>query len=145
MVAVLAVLGVVGGVAWGIADVVALRHAGAAPERVSGSRVAASILPASPQTPPRGRVVQVHQSLHGLHNACRLPAAARDRDVVRRDLAVFESFAEDFPRGGFTIDDESGSTLALLIAVRAELEWCEPVLLPRVESLIPPRYREPSG
>ncbi len=57
---------------------------------------------------------------------------------------IGEGFATDNPSGGLSIDDESGSTLALMVVVRNELKKCEPAYLPEIERLIPAQYRGPS-
>jgi len=144
MSAVFITLALLGGTAWGISSAFSPRLT--PPERpvMVESGVAESVLPKPTQFPPRERVDQAHQALHAMARACKQPVAKRDADAVRRPVATMEKFARDFPRGGFSIDDESGSTLALLIVLRSELQECEPSLLPSVEALIPEEYREPS-
>jgi hypothetical protein len=56
-----------------------------------------------------------------------------------------ERFARDYPGGGFTIDDEPGTTLSLLVVLRYELQGCDPSLVPGVEELLPESFRDPSS
>lgn len=144
MSAVFITLTLLGGTAWGIASAFAPRPT--PPERpvMVESGVAESVLPKPTQFPPRERVDQAHRELHAMARACKQPVSTRDPDAVRQAVATMVKFARDFPRGGFTIDDESGSTLALLIVLRSELQDCEPSLVPSVEGLIPEEYRDPS-
>lgn len=142
MSAVVLALALLGGSSWGIAYAFSAREP--RPERpvVADSGVAPSVLPKPTQFPPRQRVDKVHRALHAMGRACTRSAAAPD--AVRPAVVVMEKFARDYPNGGFTIDDEPGSTLALLIVLRSELEECDPALVPSVEALIPEEYRDPS-
>lgn len=144
MSAVFLALALFGGTAWGIAYAFSEREQRSERPVMAESGVAPSVLPKPTQFPPQERVDQAHRALHAMGRACKQSAAARDPDAVRRPVATMEEFARDFPRGGFTIDDESGSTLALLIVLRSELQDCEPPLVPSVEGLIPEEYRDPS-
>ncbi|NHA01289.1 hypothetical protein G5V59_19420 [Nocardioides sp. W3-2-3] len=83
-------------------------------------------LPKPTQKPPRDRVEAAHKALHALGRACKVPAAEQGQDAVRRPLNELETFAQDFPAGGFRIDDEPGTTLALMIVVWDQAQ--EPVL-----------------
>lgn len=106
-----------------------------------GAQVTPYTLPAPTQHPPKARVDSAHKALHALGRACKTPLAQRDPETVRRPLGLIEIFATDFPSGGFRIDDESGTTLTLLIVVWDELKTCDPSLVPAVEELIPAEYR----
>ena len=144
MMAVFLALVLLGGTSWGIAYAFSAREP--RPERpvMAESGVAPSVLPKPTQFAPRARVNQAHRAFHAMGRACQQPVAAREPYAVRRPVAIMEQFARDFPRAGFTIDVEPGSTLALLIVLRSELQQCEPSLLPSVEVLIPREYRDPS-
>lgn len=144
MAAVLLALAMLGGTAWGIVYAFSAREPRSGGPAIAQSGVAASVLPKPTQFPPRARVAQTHRALHAMDRACKQAGATRQRDDVRRPVAVMEEFARDYPHGGFRIDDESGSTLALLIVLRSELQECEPSLLPGVEALIPEEYRDPT-
>ena len=56
-------------------------------------------------------------------------------------LDVIERFAADYPSGGFKLDDEPGSTLALMVVVWHELRPCAPANVPEIERLLPAKYR----
>ena len=140
MSAVLLALALLGGTSWGIRNASG-REPGSERSVSASSGLAAPVLPEPTQSPPRVRVDQAHRALHALGRACKHPRAERELDAVRRPLASMEQFAHDFPSAGFTIDDEPGTTLALLIVLRSELQECEPSLLPGVEVLIPEEYR----
>lgn len=113
----------------------------AAPPTTPGVEVAPSTLPSPTQHPPPGRVETAHQALHALGRACKSPLARRKPESVSEPLKVIKSFATDFPGGGFTVDDESASTLTLLLVVWNELKTCEPSRVPQIERLIPAEYR----
>ncbi len=105
--------------------------------------VAPSLLPEPTQTPPAGRVEAVHRSLHATGRACRIASADREPGAVRRPVTVMLQFARDYPGAGFRIDDESGSTLSLLVVLRYDLGTCHPALVPAVEALLPEELRDP--
>lgn len=143
MSAVILALALLGGTAWGIAYAVSARQSRPdRPAMVEGG-VAASVLPEPTQIPPRARVDQAHRALHAMARACERPFATRGSDALRRPVEVMERFARDYPHGGFIIDDEPGSTLALLVVVRSELLDCDPSLVPGVEELLPEEFRDP--
>lgn len=144
MSAVFLVLALLGGTSWGIAYAFSEREPRSERPVMAESGVASSVLPEPTQFPPRAPVDQVHRALHAVGRACKQPLAARESDAVGRPVAVLEGFAREYPNGGFRIDEEPGSTLALLIVLRSELQECEPSLLPGVEALIPEEYRDPS-
>lgn len=66
---------------------------------------------------------------------------SRKPEQIRSPLDVIEGFATDYPSGGFSMDDESSSTLALMVVVWNELKKCDPAYLPELERLIPAQYR----
>ena len=143
MVAVLVALVLPAGLAWGVA--VALRSGPEAkPPPVTGVEggIAASTLPEPTEFPPRARVVAAHRALHALGEACEVSMATRNRALAARPVRVMEQFARDFPNGGFRMDGESGTTLALLVVLRYELQSCDPSLVADVEELLPQRFRD---
>lgn len=145
MAAVFLLLAILGGLAWGIDTAFTpSANRSEAPVMVD-SGVARSRLPEPTQTAPRQRVEAVHRALHAMARACKQPVATPDPASVRRPLSTMKEFARDFPNAGFTIDDESASTLALLIVLRSELQDCDPTLVPGVEELVPPEYRDSSA
>lgn len=116
---------------------------GANPESTTrgADQVAPSTLPRPTQRPPQRRVRMAHLSLHVLGRACDAQAARRLTADVEDSLDEIVSFARDFPSGGFDVDGESASTLALLVVVRNQLLSCEPSYAPEIERLLPVDYR----
>jgi hypothetical protein len=110
------------------------------PRASTDALVEPDTLPTPTQHPPRDRVDAVHKALHALGRACESPLAQRRPDAVRRPVALIEAFAVAYPSGGFQVDGEPGTTLALLIVVRYELQSCDPSLIPEVEGLIPAKH-----
>ena len=96
---------------------------------------------------PVPEIEAVHGALHGLGTACaEAPTPAGDAHArIDRHVAVLLEFARRYPQARFPIDDESGTSLSLLLVVRQELEDCDPVHLPEVERLLPPRFRAPTA
>lgn len=84
---------------------------------------------------------EAHRALHAMGRACRKRAADRDPKTVAGPARVMIHFARDYPRGGFTIDDEPGTTLSLLFVLRHELQKCDPSLVAGAEALLPERFR----
>lgn len=141
MIAVVAALGVLGILAVSVLALYSRATTDAAPPPSPDAQVAPATLPSPTQHPPRGRVETAHQALHALGRGCETPLAQRKPRAVSEPLKVIETFATDFPGGGFTVDDESGTTLALLLVVWNQLKTCEPSLVPQIERLIPAQYR----
>lgn len=136
VVASLALLGVVG---MSLASL--LRTPDSSTPMGASAMVARSVLPSPSSSPPVERVEQAHRALHALGRACETSGAKRRPGVLPHTVRVIERFAVDYPNGGFAMDDESGTTLALLVVVRFELQGCEPSLARRIEALIPDQYR----
>ena len=111
------------------------------PAGTPSAEVSPYTLPRPTQHPPQARVDSAHAALHALGRACRTPRAQRDPQTVRRPLDQVEAFADDFPSGGFRIDDEPGTTLALLFVVWDELKTCDPSVAPEIERRLPADYR----
>lgn len=116
-------------------------HAPAARSSIDG--VAPSPLPEPAQSAPAGRVDEVHRALHAMGRACRTASADRGVDEVRRPVAAMLRFARDYPDAGFRVDDESGSTLSLLVVLRNEVQTCDPTLVLAVDELLPAEFRDP--
>ncbi len=143
MSAVFLALALLAGTTWGIANAFTPRTVRSGQAALVETGVAHSVLPAPTQSPPRGRVDEAHRALHAVARACKQPLTTRKPDAIRRPVSIMEDFARDYPRGGFTMDGEPGSALALLIVLRSELQGCEPSLLSGVEAAIPQEYRDP--
>lgn len=145
MTAVFVALAIFAGTGFGLAGMFAGgRTDPAATRPVVVGGTAESTLPVPTQFPPKARVEEAHRALHAMGRACEKPSSTRDPAAVRQPVEVMERFARDFPNGGFTIDDEPGSTLSLLVVLRYELQNCDPTLVPSVEELLPTRFRDPS-
>ncbi|TFV91135.1 hypothetical protein [Blastococcus sp. CT_GayMR16] len=109
-------------------------------------KIAPAVLQSSPPAPtytdvPENEVIQAHAALHGLGEACGVETSSRSLETVERQLAVLLAFARSHPDGAFEIDDEDGAALSLLLVLKEELRSCDPSQLPRVEALLPPRFR----
>lgn len=89
---------------------------------------------------PSAEVDAAHQALHDLGDACAEEPSPSLPDVSQATDALLR-FATRHPDGRFPIDDETGTTLSLLLVVRDELSTCAPELRPRVEALLPPQLR----
>ena len=99
-------------------------------------------LPTPTEAVPNTQVRPVHQALHALDRTCRRPVSGRQGQQLRSTLQPLLRFARQHPNAGFSIDDETGTTMSLLIVIRAELISCAPQYLPRVEALLPEEFRQ---
>ncbi|WP_147251713.1 hypothetical protein [Blastococcus sp. TF02-8] len=90
---------------------------------------------------PQADVDEVHRALHGLGDACAPEASSRSADAIDGHLDVLLEFVRRHPAGGFRIDDEDATSLSLLLVLQEELRACAPSQIPRVEALLPPRFR----
>lgn len=106
-----------------------------------GPGLAPFTLPTPTQHPPQRRVDAAHKALHALGRACETPMLSRKPEQIRAPLDIIEEFAVDYPSGGFSMDDEPGSTLALMVVVWNALKSCDPAYVPEVERLLPAKYR----
>jgi hypothetical protein len=92
-------------------------------------------------TIPEGEVQVMHRALHGVGETCAQAAPARSQATLDRDVTVLLDFARRHPQGQFAIDDETGTSLSLLLVLRQDLGTCDPAAVPLVESLLPPSFR----
>lgn len=90
---------------------------------------------------PTAEVDVAHQALHDLGDACAQQEPSRSPSAVSQATESLLRFATRHPDGRFPIDDETGTTLSLLLVVRDELSTCAPELRPRVDALLPPEFR----
>lgn len=141
MVGVVVLLVLVAALSAGGAYLLSARRTPPASASLGADMVAPAVLPTPTQHPPRARVEAAHQALHALGRACKAPSANFTRERVRHPLDAIERFADDYPGGGFSMDDEPGSTLTLLIVVWDSLKECDPSFAPEIERLIPEQYR----
>lgn len=145
MVVVMAGLLATASLTWALA--VALRQdPGTSPQpaTVPGPGIAVSTLPEPTEFPPDRRVAAAHRALHAVGRACKPDSGPIELSDVERPVKVIEDFARQYPNGGFRMDDERGTTLALLVVVRFELQGCAPPLAARIERLLPAQFRDPS-
>lgn len=145
MAAVALVLAAIAATGFGAVLAFAPRPAAPRPPAASMGVAAESRLPAPTEFPPPGRVAAMHRALHAMGRACQQPVRHRDPQSVLKPVAVMEQFARDYPKGGFSIDDEAGTTLSLMVVLRNELQNCDPSLVAGVEKLLPPRFRDPES
>jgi hypothetical protein len=96
--------------------------------------------PTSP-TVPEDEVQVMHRALHSVGETCARAAPARSQATLDRDVTVLLDFARRHPEGQFAIDDETGTSLSLLLVLRQDLGTCDPTALPVIESLLPPSFR----
>ena len=107
---------------------------------------APAVLLSSPSAPtytdvPENEVAQAHSALHGVGEACGVEASSRSLETVERLLAELLAFARRHPDGAFEIDDEDATSLSLLLVLQEELRSCAPSQIPRVQALLPARFR----
>ena len=141
-IAVIVALALLAVVAVGVSRALSRESAPADPApRDTDALVAPYTLPPPKESLDDRQAEPAHKALHALGRACKRPSTRRDPETVLRPLRVIENFASQHPDAGFAIDDESGSTLTLLIVVRNELEACDPTVIPRIDALIPSKYR----
>jgi hypothetical protein len=91
----------------------------------------------------RGGALGAARTRDGLRDAPTSAGAGHGQ--VERHVAVLLDFARRHPQARFPIDDESGTSLSLLLVVRQELADCDPAHLPDVERLLPRRFRAPTA
>lgn len=141
MAAVIVFLGVIAVFAVAGTEILTRSGSPTIPASTSEATVAPYTLPTPTQHPPQRRVDNAHTALHALGRACETSMLNRKPKRLREPLDVIEQFAADYPGGGFSMDDEPGSTIALMVVVWDELKSCDPSYVPEVEELIPARYR----
>ena len=112
------------------------------PQGKEAPAVVVSSAPAPSYTDaPTDEVVQVHTALHGLGEACSVETSSGSLETVERHLATLLAFARRYPDGAFKIDDEDATSLSLLLVLQDELRSCAPSQIPRVQALLPQRFR----
>lgn len=92
-------------------------------------------------TPPAAEVQQVHDALHDFDTWCTAQIGARGRRQLDGDVDVILAFARRNPDVRFPIDDETGSTLSLLLVARHALRTCHPAAAARVDQVLPQDVR----
>lgn len=93
-------------------------------------------------TPPPRDVKQVHDVLHAFDRWCTPQADARARQRLARGAEVIVSFARRHPDARFRIDDETGTTVSLLLVARNELRVCAPAAAASADRALPAKIRQ---
>lgn len=91
---------------------------------------------------PAAEVQRVHAALHDIGRWCESRADLRAPRRLARAADVILIFARRYPKARFSIDDETGSTLSLLLVARYELRNCAPTDAARVDGVLPPKVRD---
>ena len=113
----------------------------------SGSAATATASAAAPAvTPPAARVRPVHEALHDIDATCRATVKGESgkQASLARDADTVITFSRRYPNARFPIDDETGTTLSLLLVTRQGLRDCAPALAARVDRALPPDFRDPT-
>lgn len=92
-------------------------------------------------TAPAPEVARVHAALHDFSTWCTPTAGARARQRLQRDAALIVAFARRHPRARFPIDDETGTTVSLLLVTRQELRNCAPAAAGLADRALPASIR----
>lgn len=93
-------------------------------------------------TPPPPDVQQVHDVLHDFDRWCTPQADDRARRHLARGVELIVNFARRHPDARFPIDDETGTTLSLLLVARNELRDCAPAAALAADRALPTEIRE---
>lgn len=98
---------------------------------------------AAPSPIPTADLDRVHAALHDIGERC-FPQPSTDpasREALDADASVITSFAARYPDIRFSIDDESGTALSLLLAARDDLAGCRPGAAAVIDAALPAAYR----
>jgi hypothetical protein len=101
----------------------------------------------TPQAPrpeeqaPEEQAQNVHRALHAIGTICESRAPRGRTARVRRHVDTILDFARRYPSVSFPIDDETGTTVSLLIVVRDGVRTCAPSLTGKVNAALPEQYR----
>jgi hypothetical protein len=95
---------------------------------------------AEPKSPaPREAVDDAHTALHRIGAACgERPDLTGD---ISAEVTEILTFAERYPTGRFPIDDQTGTSLSLLLVVREALRDCDPRQADRVNGALPETFQ----
>ncbi|MFF7643867.1 hypothetical protein [Streptomyces canus] len=98
--------------------------------------------PTPAATPPAVDVRRVHNALHDIDARCGTAVSGKARAELEGDADTVTAFARRYPDASFRVDDETGTTLSLLLVVRQGLRDCAPTATARVNQALPPEYRD---
>lgn len=90
---------------------------------------------------PDEQARKVHRTLHAIGTICESRATRGRTALVRRHVDSILDFARRYPSVSFPIDDETGTTVSLLIVVRDGVRTCAPSLTGKVNAALPEQYR----
>ncbi|MFF9136699.1 hypothetical protein ACF09G_03885 [Streptomyces albogriseolus] len=110
-----------------------------------GNGPAATMTPsatAASVTPPAAQVRPVHEALHDIDARCRAKGEGGKQTSLTRDIDTIIDFSRRYPDARFPIDDETGSTLSLLLVARQSMRDCAPALAARVDRALPSDFRD---
>jgi hypothetical protein len=93
-------------------------------------------------SPPEAEVQRVRDALSDIGARCTPQAGDEAVRRLDHDADVVLDFARRYPNAEFTVDDESGHTLSLLLAVRDDLSHCAPAAAARVDAAVPSQFRQ---
>lgn len=108
------------------------------PSRPDGAPSVA--LPTPTAVASTAAAAEVHAALHAIGRRCRV--ARHPTRAIAAEVGTILQFAARYPNVSFSIDDEKGTTLALLFVVRDAVGRCAPSLVAKVQAAMPPQYRE---
>lgn len=94
---------------------------------------------------PKNESRRVHRALHAIGRICESGDTSERTALVRPQIETILGFARRFPDVSFPIDDETGSTVALLIVTRDGVRTCAPSLMGKVNGALPPEYQLPDS
>lgn len=92
---------------------------------------------------PTNAVQRVHRALHAIGRICQPGDPADRTGQVRPHVQTIVDFARTYPEVSVPLDDETGTTVSLLVVVRYSLRSCSPALAERVNQALPSRYQLP--
>ena len=114
-----------------------------APPGDDASGTAATVNSPIPSPVPTADLDRIHAALHDIGARC-FPQPSTDpasREALDADASVIISFAAHYPDIRFSIDDESGTALSLLLATRDDLATCRPGAAAVIAAALPSPYR----
>lgn len=96
-------------------------------------------------TAPAPEVRRVHDALHDMVLQCSARVDSRRLARIEQDVEVVLSYARSYPTSQLPIDDETGTSLSLLLATREDLRTCAPEAAAKVDRQLPRELRDREG